>query len=157
MNALQKTPEQKMNRLLINNGLSEDLFLYATGRAEMPELAQWFSRAAVLRTVFHEQIKRCIPQAPLENMGTGLSHNPISALELDREVLDVEGDAALFEVTIACERHSLKNYDRILGEKGIPVQLRGILDDQRDQIARGLSILDHLDALLDGIDDEAGE
>lgn len=138
----------KLNTLLERTYDAEKGFKKAAENVKDANLKSYFERKAQERYDFGHQLK-----SEIKSFGQDIEKDGSVAGTAHRAWMDVKAlfssddEESMLEEAIRGEEKALSDYDDILDETSLPLSTKNILEEQRAQIAAGLSNIKQLEDL----------
>lgn len=138
----------KLNTLLERTYDAEKGFKKAAENVKDVNLKSYFERKAQERYDFGHQLK-----SEIKSFGQDTEKGGSVAGAAHRAWMDVKAlfssddEESMLEESIRGEEKALSDYDDILNETSLPLSTKNILEEQRAQIAAGLSNIKQLEDL----------
>ena len=138
----------KLNTLLERTYDAEKGFKKAAENVKDTNLKSYFERKAQERYDFGHQLK-----SEIKSFGQDIEKGGSVAGTAHRAWMDVKAlfssddEESMLEESIRGEEKALSDYDDILDETSLPLSTKTILEEQRAQIAKGLSNIKQLEDL----------
>jgi len=138
----------KLNTLLERTYDAEKGFKKASENVKDVNLKSYFERKAQERYDFGHQLKSEIKSFGQETENSGSVAGTAHRAWMDVKALfSSDDEESMLEESIRGEEKALSDYDDILDETSLPLSTKTILEEQREQIAKGLANIKQLEDL----------